>query len=203
MSEELEAKLAEALEKIEALERSNAGLKADLTKAKVKAKGAEIDPEVHAALEAKVEELTQANSKLQKESTKTIEQLTGQLKEKDGSLTSYLIESQLTDTLAKSGVLPEFMDATKALLKGQATIKAEGGEYKAMIGDKPLVDAVKEWASGETGKHFIKADVNNGGGSGGGQGGGGTQKEMTREAFQRLPQEKKVELSKSGVKIID
>jgi hypothetical protein len=67
------------------------------------------------------------------------------------------------------------MDAAKALLKGQAIIKADNGEYQALIGDKPITDAIKEWASGEQGKHFVLADSNSGGGAGGDGSGGGTQ----------------------------
>lgn len=168
--EELQAKLAELSEKLDATERANAGLKADLVKAKAKAKGAEIDPEIHAQLESKVDEITAQLNKVTKESSKQVETLTKQLSEKDGALSNYLIESQLTDTLAKVGVKPEFMDATKALLKSQASIKAENGTYQALIGEKSISEAIKEWASGEQGKHFVKAPDNSGGGANGGNG---------------------------------
>jgi hypothetical protein len=38
------------------------------------------------------------------------------------------------------------------------------------MGDKPLVDAVAEWASSDEGKHFISAPANSGGGAAGGNG---------------------------------
>jgi len=172
-------KLDEVLASVEAMTASNQGLKADLAKAKAKAKGADIDPEVHAGLQTQVEELTTKLDKLTRDSTKQIETLNKTLGDKDGAINKYLVESQLTDALAKAGVKPEFMDASKALLKSQATIKSENGEYKALIGDKALSDHVKEWATGEQGKHFVAAAENNGGGS---QGGGnkGTGKTMTR-----------------------
>jgi 2',3'-cyclic-nucleotide 2'-phosphodiesterase (5'-nucleotidase family) len=204
MSDEIQAQIDELKEKLEAAERSNQGLKADLAKAKAKAKGADIDPELHAELQTKVEELTGQLNKVTKESSKQIEGLTKQLSEKDGALSQYLIDAQLSDNLAKAGVLPQFIDAAKSLLKSQATIKNADGKYEALIGDKPIPDAIKEWSAGDQGKHFVKAPDNSGGGAGGsGNGGGTTQKEMTRDAFQGLPQEKKVELSKAGVKIID
>ncbi len=155
-------------ERLEAAERANQGLKADLSKAKAKAKGAEIDPELHAELQSKVEELTGQLSKVQKDSTKQIDTLTKQLSEKEGAVSKYLIDSQLSDSLAKVGVKKEFMEAAKALLKAQAVIKSDNGEYQALIGDKPITDAIKEWASGEQGKHFVLADSNSGGGSNGG-----------------------------------
>lgn len=168
-------KLDELIASIEAMQESQKGLKADLAKAKAKAKGAEIDPEEHAALQTKVEELSNELSKATGNSKKEIDKLTAQLQEKDGALNTYLIEAGLTDALAKSGVKPEFMDASKALLKAQAVIKAENGQYQALIGEKPLADAIKEWAVSETGKHFVAAPANSGGGSQGGGGNGGNQ----------------------------
>jgi hypothetical protein len=90
-------------------------------------------------------------------------------------LNTYLIEAGLTDALAKAGVKPEFMDASKALLKAQAVIKSDNGQYQALIGEKPLADAIKEWAVSEAGKHFVAAPANSGGGSQGGGGNGGNQ----------------------------
>lgn len=165
-------KLDELLASIEAMQESQKGLKADLAKAKAKAKGAEIDPEEHAALQTKVEELTNELNKATGASKKEIEKLTAQLQEKDGALNTYLIEAGLSDALAKAGVKPEFMDASKALLKAQAAIKADNGQYQAVIGDKPLADAIKEWASSDAGKHFVAAPANQGGGANGGSGGG-------------------------------
>lgn len=169
-------KLDELLGRFDALEESNKGLKADLAKAKAKAKGAEIDPEQHAALQSQVEELTDKLAKAEKAGKTEIEKLSNALKEKDGALNTYLVEAGLSDALAKVGVKPEFMDASKALLKAQAVIKADNGQYQALIGDKPLAEAIKEWALGDQGKHFIQAPNNSGGGGQGGDGKGGATK---------------------------
>jgi exonuclease VII large subunit len=165
--EELKAQLDELKERLEASERANNGLKADLSKAKAKAKGAEIDPEEYAKLQTQVDELQSQLQKVTKESTKQIETLSKQLTEKDGAVSKYLIDSQLTDQLAKAGVKPEFMDAAKALLKSNASIKADNGEYTALIGDKAITEAIKEWSTGEQGKHFVSAPTNQGSGANG------------------------------------
>lgn len=165
-------RLDELLASVEALTESQKGLKADLAKAKAKAKGAEIDPEEHANLQTQVADLTERLAKAEKSGKGEVEKLTKQLQEKDSALTTYLVDSQLTDSLAKAGVLPQFMDATKALLKSQATIKADNGQYQALIGDKPIAEAIKEWASSDNGKHYVKAPDNGGGGANGGEGGG-------------------------------
>lgn len=164
-------KLEELLGRFEALEDSNKGLKADLAKAKAKAKGAEIDPEEHAALQTQVAELTDKLAKADKTAKTEIDKLSKSLTEKDSALTTYLLDAGLTDALAKQRVRPELMDAAKALLRTQATIKADGGKYEAVIGDKALTDFVKEWSATDSGKHFVLPDGSSGGGAGGGNGG--------------------------------
>jgi hypothetical protein len=59
----------------------------------------------------------------------------------------------------------------------------EGEERKALIGDKPLPDYIKEWAGSDVGKKFVAAPANSGGGAGGGGGTGATVKTMTRTEY--------------------
>ena len=167
--------LEELQTEVETLKSHNAKLLGELKVAKAKAKGADIDPEAHAQLQNEVDEL---RSKLDAETRKgksDNEKLTKALAEKDGALQSYLIDGGLSDALAKAGVKPEFMDAAKALLKQQAAIKSDGGQYQAVIGDKALSDAIGEWAGG-VGKHFIAAPSNSGGGANGSTNSGATVK---------------------------
>lgn len=172
-------KLDELLGSVEALSESTKGLKADLAKAKAKAKGADIDPEEYANLQTQVAELTDKLGKSEKLYKTETEKLSKSLTEKDGALTKYLLDANLTDNLAKARVKPELMDAAKALLKMQATIKAENGEYAALIGDKPIGDYVKEWTNSDAGKHFVTADNNSGGGANGGGNGEPSKQPMT------------------------
>jgi hypothetical protein len=195
-------KLDGLLSKFEALEESNKGLKSDLVKLKVKAKGADIDPDEYANLQNQVVELSSKLENDGKLSKKELERLSGLVKEKDGALTTYLLDANLTDSLAKSKVKPELMDAAKALLKMQATIKADNGNYQAVIGDKALSDFVKEWATSETGKHFVAAENNSGGGATGGN--NNTQsKTITRSEFEAKSQYERAALAKDGFKVVD
>jgi hypothetical protein len=195
-------KLDGLLSKFEALEESNRGLKSDLVKLKVKAKGADIDPEDYANLQTQVAELSGKLENDGKLSKKELDRLSGLVKEKDSALTTYLLDANLTDSLAKSKVKPELMDAAKALLKMQATIKAENGNYQAVIGDKALSDFVKEWATSETGKHFVAAENNSGGGATGGN--NNTQsKTITRSEFEAKSQYERATLAKDGFKVVD
>lgn len=192
--------LDELLANVASLQESTKGLKADLAKAKAKAKGADIDPEEHAALQSKVEELQAALSKTEGNSKKEIEKLTNSLKEKDGALNKYLVEAGLTDALVKAGVKPEFLEAGKALLKSQTTINSE---YQPLIGDKPLAEAVKEWAAGEAGRHFVAAPANNGGGAQGGSGSGSGNKQVSRQQFDSFSPAQRMEFAKAGGQVVE
>lgn len=92
-----------------------------------------------------------------------------------------LIENDLTTALTAANVAPHLMDGAKALLAGKAKVVTEGDDRKAVVGDKPLSEFVKEWALGDQGKAYIAAPANGGGGgTGGGQGGGAKKiSEMT------------------------
>lgn len=177
---EVIALLKEAAEEAtEALSAKNKELLAELRAAKAKAKGSDVDPEEHARLQTQVEELTGELDKVKKDSTRQIEKLTKDLTDKEGALTQHLIDGGLSTALAKAGVAPHFMDAAKAMLRGQAAIK----DGAAVISDKLLADHVTEWAGTDQGKHFITAPANSGGGGQGGNGGGKTSGNLggTRE----------------------
>lgn len=167
MSEE---KIAELEAAIEVLSAKNNQLLGEVKVAKAKAKGAEIDPAEYAALQNEVETLKSELTKATKDSTKTIEALQASLSEKDGALQSYLIDNGLNDAMLKAGIKPEFMSAAKAMLKANTKVTAENGQYSALMGDKPLFDAITEWAASDEGKHFVSAPANSGGGATGGNG---------------------------------
>lgn len=169
--EELQAQVKELKDSNDALAAKNKELLGEVKVFKAKAKGADIDPEAYAALQTEVEELRGTLDKSGKASKSEIEKLTKALGEKDGALQSYLIDGGLTEALVKVGVSnPVSMKAAKAMLRAQASIKADGGQYQAVMGDKPLSDAVAAWAATDEGKHFIAAPTNSGGGAGGGGG---------------------------------
>lgn len=202
LEELTQAKLDELLASQEAAQNSIAGLKADLAKFKAKAKGAEIDPEAYAELQTQVETLKGELDKVGKASKKQVEDLTKQLADKDGALNKYLIDNQLTESLLKSGLKPEFMNAVKAMHRINAQIEFENGEYVAKIGGKPISEAIPAWAGSDDGKHFVSAPANSGGGANGG-GGKATVKQMKRTDFEALPAYQRGEVIKEGVTITD
>ena len=165
-----EDKIAELEAAIEVLSAKNNQLLGEVKVAKAKAKGAEIDPAEYAALQNENETLKSELTKATKDSAKTIEGLQTSLSEKDGALQSYLIDNGLNDAMLKAGIKPEFMSAAKAMLKANTKVTAENGQYSALMGDKPLFDAITEWAASDEGKHFVSAPANSGGGATGGNG---------------------------------
>jgi hypothetical protein len=169
----------------EALSAKNKELLSEVKALKAKAKGADIDPVEHAALQTQVEELTDKLSKAEKFSKSEIDKLSKSLTEKDGALNKHLIDAGLTDALVKAGVQPAMLDAVKALHQSKASINAKDGAYEALIDGKPLAEFVTTWTQSDQGKHFVSAPNNNGGGAQGGSG-KGTAKTMTRDAFDAL-----------------
>jgi HD superfamily phosphohydrolase len=167
MSEERIAELEEA---IETLSVKNRELLGEVKVAKAKAKGVEIDPAEYAALQNENDALKTELTSATKDSTKQIESLQATLSEKDGALQSYLIDNGLNDAMIKAGIKPEFMSAAKAMLRSETQIKAEDGKYSALMGEKPLFEAITEWAASDEGKHFVSAPANSGGGATGGNG---------------------------------
>jgi hypothetical protein len=72
------------------------------------------------------------------------------------------------------------------MLKESVSLSIDGETRKAMMGDKSLSDAIKEWAASDEGKYFIAAPNNNGGGASGGGGGADTASLAKMTAQQRM-----------------
>lgn len=155
---------------MDALAAKNRELLGKLRAAKDKARGAEIDPEEFSLIKSENEELKLKLDKASKDSAKTLEEMQQNLATKDKALQNYLIDNGLSDALMKANVRPEMMGAVKAMLKQQTSVQAEGSEYHALMGDKPLTEAVTEWAQSDAGKPFVVAPDNSGGGAAGGAG---------------------------------
>lgn len=169
--EELEALKAE----LEDLKKSNEVLLSDKKKIldekkKLQAKTEGVDVEKYFSMSDELETLRAEHAKVTKLSKLEIEKLSKTLQDKDSAIQRHLIEDGLSTHLAKVGVRPEFIEASKALLRQKTSLKEENGAYQALLGDKPLTDGIAEWVSGE-GKHFIQASGGSGGGASGSNGG--------------------------------
>lgn len=90
------------------------------------------------------------------------------------ALQNSLVDDRLTAALVENNVAKEYLPAVRALIKskGVAKLHEEEGKFGAVVetdvGPSDISQFVKDWASSEEGKSFIKAPA--GGGAGGGRG---------------------------------
>lgn len=167
-NDEIQTQIDELVAANEALQKKNRQLLGEAKAAKAKARGADIDPEEYLALQHELEVIRDQLDKTQKFSTSEMDKMQKVLSEKDGAIKSYLIDNGLADAMLKANVRPEMMPAVKAMLRQQTAVRAEGSEYQALMGDKPLYEAVIEWSQSDAGKPFVSAPDNSGGGATGG-----------------------------------
>jgi Rad3-related DNA helicase len=183
------AALADAEEVHEA---SVAGLKANAARLKdqlKKANAGEGNAEEVTRLEG---ELATANASL-KTAQKDLAKVTKErddtaksLEAETGFTQKLLVDNGLTEALVGANVAKQFLPAAKALLAGQVTLKIEGDNRLAMVGDKKLADFVGEWAKGEDGKHYVAAAKNGGTGAPGGTDKPGSGKTVDQSGFDAM-----------------
>lgn len=154
-------------------------------------KSAEISPEQLATVEAERDKLAadlQAAQKAAKDATKAAETAAKQFTDESQFTQRLLIDHGLTEALTAHGITnPVHLKAAQALLRSGVQIVADGDKRIAKFGDKPLADAVKEWAAGDEGKYFVSAPNNSGGGAaGGGKSGGGAADAMKLSPLARM-----------------
>jgi hypothetical protein len=202
--EEAIAKIEELTEGVSALSAKNKELLAEKKVLQAKAKGADIDPAEHAALQTKVDELTEQLGASSKKGQAEIEKLTKQLTEKDGALRKHLVDEGLTAAAIKAGVAPHYLDAVKALHGSKVQVEVKDGAYVALLDGKPLADGLTTWAQSDHGKHFVSAPANSGGGA---QGGGGSSngKTIQKSEFDAMKPAARADFiaKNAGVQIVD
>ena len=201
-----------ALDKIKADHESDiAGLKTKveglISVNKELKKGREIDPADLEKLEAENENLKSkltATEKAAKDTQKAAETAAKALEQERGVTHKLLAENGLIAELTKAGVTdPDYLEMAKAAHIGKVTVVAEGDTRKAMYGDKPLADAIKEWAGTDAAKKVIAAPINSGGGLGGSNGGKGGDKTVTRQQFDGMGHAERASFVKDGGKVVD
>jgi regulator of replication initiation timing len=191
--------------KVDELIGDNKKLKTELRKTQ------DIKPEDVAALESQVDELKAKLSEATKAATdaaKAKEKAEKALEAETGFTQKLLIQDGLKSELLKNGVKDEdFIDSLTAKFAAGAMIATEGEQRKAMYGDKPLADFIKEWAGSDAGKKFVAAPANSGGSAEGGTRAKADARTMTRATYDALDQQTKgevgLQMAKGEVKIVD
>jgi regulator of replication initiation timing len=163
--------------KVEELIASEKKWKAEARKAK------DVDPADLERLEAENDELRSkltAAEKASKDAARDVEKATKALETESAFTQKLLIQDGLKSALISAGVKDEDMlDVLAAKFAAGAKVVIEGDERKALYGDKPLPDFIKEWAGSDVGKKFVAAPANSGGGAGGGDRGAAGGKKLS------------------------
>ena len=192
----------------EAIAGKNNELLAEVKDLKVRLRtSTEIKPEDMAALETANDKLKvdlAAATKQAKDATAVAEKATKALEGEQIVTHRLIAENGLVAELTKAGVTdPDYLEMAKMAHIGKIKVVTEGEDRKAMYGDKPLADAIKEWAGTDAGKKVVAAPNNSGGGAPGGKGGEVGPKTMLRTAFDGLDQAGRAAFAKEGGKVVD
>jgi len=199
--DEVDAAIADAKEKQDA---KNAELLDEVKKLKAEVRKAkDIDPADLTAAEERADKAEKALADAQKEvkTLTTRAEKAEKALETEGAFTQkLLIQDGLKSALLANGVKDEdFIDSLSAKFAAGAKVVVEGEERKAMYGDKPLGDFIKEWAGTDQGKKFVAAPTNSGGG-GPGSKVKADAKTMTREQYNALDQNAKADAGMQSAK---
>ena len=187
----LESKRDELLDEVKKL-------KADLRRT------AEIKPEDLAAAEDRADKAEAALKEAQRAVTaltKERDTAVKALESEQGFTQKLLVENGLTEALTAAGVKEApHLKAVKAMLAPLVQIAADGDQRIAKVGDKALLDHVKEWAASDEGKFFVSAPNNSGGGAPGGKG-GATGKTVSEAEFNSMGAKERVAFFDGGGQI--
>lgn len=144
--------------------------------------------------------LKEQRDSINKQHQKELEQLKTQLNEKDDLVNTHVKSATLQRAMAEAGVAKQFMPAVEAMMKDK--IKVEGTDV--YLNEKPVSEALKEWASSDDGQHYVAAPANSGGGThDSGTSNGAGKREMKRSEFDAMPSAQRMEVSKQGIQLTD
>jgi uncharacterized protein YhaN len=202
---DLEKKVSELAEKLEAAEAKNAGLLDDLKKAQREARAkSEIKPEDLSAAEERADKAEARAKELEKQVgtlTKERDGAVKALETEQGAARTYALDAEISGAIAAGQVVPALVPGLTALLRQQAKADLVDGKYAVQIGDKPASEYIKALLDSDDGKAYRAAPANGGGGAPGGAG-ATSSKTMTRADYDADPA-KGVAFIRDGGKIVD
>lgn len=168
--EELTAEVTEGLKnKNNELIQKNKVLKT--AKETAEAKVTELEEEAMEILSGKgkgKDIATQIEQKLQEKFAKKEKELQDKNDKYSKQINTLVVENGLTEALAANNIAKQHIPAVRALIKSTSKIEVSSEDDEAPVATiegKALSDYVKEFAQGDSGKHYVAAPDNNGGGS--------------------------------------
>lgn len=146
------------------------------------------------------QKLKEQRESIVKQHQKELDQLKSQLSEKDELVNTHVKSATLQKAMAEAGVAKQFMPAVEAMMRDK--IKVEGTDV--YLNEKPVTDALKEWAGSDDGKHYVAAPANSGGGThDSGKSNGAGKREMQRSEFDALSSAERMAATKQGIQLTD
>jgi hypothetical protein len=165
-----------------------------------------IDPKEFSDLKEQninLQEKLNEQAKALKQAAKQFDDAQKSLKAESEFTQRLLIDNGISEALVSERVKPGLLKAAKAILEKEAAIQIDGDKRSALIGGKPLKDAIAEWAKSDEGKEFIAAPANQGGGAPGGTQAGSASKVVNRQTFDAMAPGDKMTFAKAGGVISD
>lgn len=157
-NEELQAKLATALESIKRLEGKNSELITREKAAKAIADEAEI---AAAAAAEKAGDIEAIKANLKKMHDAEMKKLNDENSGLSKRLETLVIDNHISETIAQANVLPHLQRAARLMLRDG--VEMRNGE--AFVGDVPFADHTASWLASEEARSFVASPLNSGAGA--------------------------------------
>lgn len=207
-SKEVQAAIKAALEEARsAWEADTEGLKAKNKELLTKLRSAtEIKPEDLSAAEERADKAERALADLNKQVkalTTERDKAMQALEQESGAARNYVLENEVSKTIAKYGVMPEAFELAESLLKAKARTEIVDGKTVVMYGDQPLSEFAEQYFTSDKAKLIKAASANSGGGAPGGGGAGTGGKVITRAQFDAMNHVERAKFSTEGGKVVD
>lgn len=115
--------------------------------------------DVDAKLKEQRERITEQHKKELAAKDKVIE-------EKDSLINIHVKTATLRKAMAENNIAKPYISAVEAMLSSRIKVEGSGEDVAVLLDEKPLSEALAEWAKSDDGKHFVAAPGNSGGGGG-------------------------------------
>lgn len=126
--------------------------------------------------------------------SKEIDKLKKELADAQAGSSTLKKSTELGEALVEAGVLPEMSKSANKLLLDDLSITDEN---KVVVGDKTVLDHVKEWKKTDTGKHFF-SNGNSGGGATGPGGESSAESAYFDKKSDKFSRTKQAEITKKN-----
>lgn len=124
-------------------------------------------------------EFDKLREKIEAKHSEEVAKIRAEVEKRDGFIERLLIENALSEAIEKAGVLPQYREAVKALLrqKGPKVVQ-DDGDYRAVfetdMGEATISTYVETWARSDEAAAFLPASGKSGSGATGSGGGSGS-----------------------------